>query len=103
MSAFSELVDGQLDPAILDQFGDEISYTPRAGDSYTLTCVLDSGEAVQTGERVYQTAWAPFSSFTGGEPARGDSVTADGVTYRVADVEREALGGRKLKLSVSNV
>lgn len=103
MSVFSDLVSASLDPVILDQHGDEVTYTPRAGESYTLTCVLDSGEAVQQSERVYSTAWAPISSFTGGEPERGDSVEVDGVTYRVADVEKEHLGGRRLKLAVKSV
>ena len=102
MSRFGDLVAESVDPVILDEFGDEITYTPRGGAAYTLTCVLDSGEAVQTGERVYQTAWAPLSSFTGGEPARGDSVTIAAVTYRVADVEKQHLDGWLLKLAVTN-
>lgn len=102
MSDFSDLVADSLDPQLIETFGDDVTYTPRGGAAYTLTCVLDSGEAVQTGERVYQTAWAPLSSFTGGEPARGDSVVISSVTYRVADVEKQHLDGRLLKLSVTN-
>ena len=85
---------------MLATFGDAVTYTTRAGESYTLTCVLDSGEAIQTGERVYQTAWAPLSSITAGEPARGDSVLIGSTTYRVADIEKEHFDGRLLKLSV---
>lgn len=102
MAVFSDIIAESMYPAMLDTFGDSVTYQPRAGESYTLTCVLDSGEAVQASERVYQTAWAPLSSFTGGEPVRGDSVTVDSVTYRVADIERQHFDGRLLKLVVTS-
>lgn len=101
MSAFGDLVSGGLDPTVLDQFGDDITYQPGSGDEYTLTCVLDSGTELQQQERIYQTAWAPLSSFTGGEPLRGDRVEIDSRTYRVADVEKQHLDGRLLKLALT--
>lgn len=100
MSTFSELVNEGLYPNLLATFGDETTYAPRTGDSYTLTCVLDSGEAVQTAERVYQTAWAPLSSFEA-EPVRGDLITIDDREYVVSSVEKQHLDGRLLKLSLA--
>lgn len=102
MSAFSDLVAESLNPEILDAFGDEVTYTTRAADaSYAVTVVLDTGEQVQQAERVYQTAWAPLSSFES-EPARGDLVVIGDSTYRVADVEKQPQDGRLLKLSLTN-
>ncbi len=103
MSDFSTLVTDCLDPHSLSVFGDDVEYYPRQGDEYTLTCVLDSGEEVQQGERVYLTLRAPIASFTAGEPRKDDRVTFGGVTYRVADTEKESLSlWRTLKLSVTN-
>jgi len=102
MSSFSDIIADLLEPAILTGFGDSVTYQPRAGESYTLTCVLNSGEALQAQERVYLTAWAPATSFTGGEPVRGDSVVFGTITYRVAEVERQDMNGRLLKLVVSS-
>lgn len=101
MSTFGGLFNSATVP-LLAVFGDEATYYPRAGDSYTITLVFDTGEQVQTSQRVYQTAWAPLASFTGGEPLKGDTVTMDGATYRVADVEKDAESNRLLKLAVTN-
>jgi hypothetical protein len=101
MSVFSDLVADNLDPVMLAEFGDEVTYTPRVGDSYTVTVVLASGEAVQQSRHVYQTAWAPITSFVA-EPVKGDSIIFEGVTYRVGDIEKHHLGGRILSLSVMN-
>jgi hypothetical protein len=60
--------------------------------------VFDSGEAVQQTSKVYATAWAPLTSFAA-EPQKGDSVVFDGITYRVAKVEKEPEGGRLLNLA----
>lgn len=101
MSDFADLIADSLDPQILETFGDDVTYTPSAGVAYTLNCVLDSGEAVQDGQRVYQTAWAPLANFTAGEPARGDAVTINAAVYHVRDIERQHLDGRLLKISVA--
>lgn len=103
MSQYSTLITDALDPQVLGVFGDEVAYYPRqSGTPYTLTAVLNSGEVVQQGERVYLTLWAPVASFTAGEPRKGDSVVAESITYRVADIERDFSGGRLLKLAVTN-
>ena len=101
MSTFSGLFDSATVP-ILAVFGEEATYYPRAGDSYTIALVFDTGEQVQTSQRVYMTAWAPVASFTGGEPVKGDAIVLNSQTYRVSDVEKDDSGGRKLKLSVTN-
>lgn len=101
MSTFSGLFDSATVP-LLAVFGEEATYYPRAGDSYTITLVFDTGEQVKTSQRVYQTAWAPLSSFTGGEPYKGDTLVLSSQTYRVADVEKDASDGRLLRLNVAN-
>ena len=102
MSSFSDIADNGLMPATLDTFGDQVVYQPRAGTSYEVTVALDNGESLQSASRVYATAWAPLSSFTGGEPVKGDSVLIGSITYRVAEIERDYLDGRTLKLVVTN-
>ncbi len=89
-----------MDPVILGSHSNDVTYNPRAGGSYTLTCVLDSGEQVQEAKRVYQTAWAPLGNFTG-EPVKGDAVVIGSVTYRVSDIEKQHFDGRLLSLSVN--
>lgn len=101
MSTFGGLFDTATVP-LLAVFGEEATYYPRAGESYTITLVFDTGEQVQTSQRVYQTAWSPLTSFTGGEPIKGDHIVLDSVTYRVADVEKDSQSGRLLKLAVTN-
>ena len=101
MSTFGGLFDTAAVP-LLAVFGEEATYYPRAGASYTITLVFDTGEQVQQSQRAYQTAWAPLASFTGGEPLKGDHLVLDSVTYRVADVEKDTGGGRLLKLAVTN-
>jgi hypothetical protein len=101
MSTFSGLFDSATVP-LLAVFSEEATYYPRAGASHTITLVFDTGEQVQTSQRVYQTAWAPLTSFTSGEPCKGDHLTLDGTTYRVADVEKDTESNRLLKLAVTN-
>ena len=103
MSKFSAIVADQLDPHSLAVFGDEVEYIQKAGGSYTLTGVLSSGTELQQTEKVFQTLWAPLTSFTLGEPMSGDIVIHDSVRYRVAgSPERDAMGGRMLKLAVTS-
>jgi hypothetical protein len=102
MSDFSDLITDTLEPQLLATFGDEITYYPRVGTDYAITGVLDSGSAVQQGERAYQTFWAPLANFTGGEPVKGDHIVIGTTTYRVGDIDKEHLGGRLLKLQATN-
>ena len=101
MSLFSTAT-AVLDTAVLATFADDVEYRPRGGGLYTLNAVLNSGEPVQAGERVYATLWAPIGNFTDGEPVKADIVVFGGVTYRVADIEKDNSGGRLLKLAVTN-
>ena len=91
-----------MDAVILSVYGDEATYSPRTGDSYTITLVFDSGETVQQTTGAYATAWAPVSSFSAGEPMKGDMLLAGSINYRVADVEKDSENGRLLKLVVTN-
>jgi hypothetical protein len=100
VSLFSQLAAEGLMAATLNTFGEAATFSPRAGDSYSITVAPDSGENVQTSTRVYMTAWAPLSSFTGGEPVKGDTITIGSILYRVADIEKDAIDGRLLKLAV---
>lgn len=101
MALFNAAVAG-MDTVVLATFADVVEYFPRQGSPYTLTGVLNHGEVVQEGERVYMTLWAPLANFTAGEPRKADIVTFEAVTYRVADVEKDFTGGRLLKLAVTN-
>lgn len=91
-----------MDAVIETVYGDSVQYYPAQSSDYTLTGVLDSGDAVQQGERAYQTFWAPLANFTHGEPTKADRVVIGSTTYRVADVEKQHLDGRMLKLVVTN-
>jgi hypothetical protein len=91
-----------MDAVIETVYGDAVQYYPRVGTDYEINGVLDSGQAVQQGERVYQTFWAPLANFTGGEPVKGDHIVFDSVTYRVADIDKHHLDGRMLFLQVTN-
>lgn len=100
MSRF-DAASSLLNASMLKYFADPITYTPSGGVPYSLNAVLDSGEAVQSNERVYQTAWAPLANFVGGEPAKGDTVVIGSITYLVSTIEKEHLNGRRIGLSVT--
>lgn len=100
MALFDSAV-ASMDSVQLATFGDTVTFTPRGGVGYALTCIVSSGEPVQQGERVYKTLWAPLANFTGGEPRKGDTVVITGVTYRAGEPETNHFGGRKLPLSVT--
>ena len=102
MSEFSTLVTDCIDPNTLGVFGDDVEYFPTVGTPYTLTGVLSTGEDVQVNERVYATLWAPITGFTEGEPRKGDKLTFNSITYRVADIKKDSMGGRLLDLAVTN-
>lgn len=91
-----------MDSVIETVYGDAVQYYPAAGTDYAITGVLDSGEAVQQGERAYQTFWAPLANFTHGEPTKADRIVIGSTTYRVADVEKQHLDSRRLRLVVTN-
>lgn len=99
MSDFSDIF-AAAQVQIQSTFGDEATYSPRTGDSYTITLVFDSGEAVQT-TGVYATAWAPLASFES-EPVKGDRVTIGDQQYIVRDIEKDSQTGRKLKISCTS-
>lgn len=100
MSTFSDIFASGA-ASLLAIFGESATYYPRAGDSYAITLVFDSGEQVQNTKRVYQTAWAPLTSFSA-EPVKADKVVLNGVTYLVSDIEKDSQACRLLTLSVTN-
>ena len=91
-----------MDAVIETVYGDSVQYYPSAATDYAIIGVLDSGDAVQQGERAYQTFWAPLANFTHGEPTKADRVVIGSTTYRVAEVEKQHIDGRLLKLVVTN-
>lgn len=97
MSVFGGCV-GRMDAVIETVYGDSVTYHPSTGADYAITGVLDSGTPINQGERAYQTFWAPLANFTHGEPTKADRVVIGSNTYRVADVEKQHLDGRLLKL-----
>jgi hypothetical protein len=98
--AFADSV-GRADEACLRAFGRQITYTPAAGDPFTVTGIVDSGarpENVAPG--VYALLFVRAAAFVE-PPVRGDEVTVGGSVYKVVDLEADAEGGLRLVLHFS--
>lgn len=99
MSNFADLVHRHLDPKLSDTFGDDVEYRSR-GETYTIRVILDKGDDVKQQSYAYQTAFAPLSAFTAGEPVKGDTLAYQGITYRVSHIDKLDFDGRQLRLAV---
>lgn len=70
-------------------FGESCTYTPASAAAYALTAVFsrgaEEGQPDTTGPVVMETGVAACT----GTPARGDTVTWGGRTYRVLDVRED--------------
>jgi|SRR6185369_2257126 len=83
MSRFDSDVS-DLNAACLDEFGDEVLYTPSVGSPFTIPAIVDISERAQLIEQGSAgTAWAILNSFVT-QPKSGDVVTFAGVDYRVS-------------------
>jgi len=84
---------GLANAAILAAFGQPVSYQPGAGDSFTVTGILDKRTDEQRRpDTVYARLFVALSSFSA-PPDRGDEVTVDGALYTVFEVLNDPAGG----------
>ena len=95
--AFADSV-GRLDEACLRAFGRQVTYTPAAGEPFTVTGIVDSGARPENAAPgVYALLFVRAAAFTQ-PPARGDEVTVGGAVYKVVDLEADAEGGLRMVL-----
>jgi hypothetical protein len=95
--AFADSV-GRADEACLRAFGRQITYTPAAGDPFTVTGIVDSGARPENAAPgVYALLFVPAAAFPD-PPARGDEVTVGGAVYKVVDLQADAEGGLRMVL-----
>jgi len=95
--AFADSV-GRADEACLRAFGRQITYTPAAGEPFTVAGVLEMGARPEgAAPGVYALLFVRAAAFVE-PPARGDEVTVGGAVYKVVDLEADAEGGLRLVL-----
>lgn len=95
--AFADSV-GRLDEACLRAFGRKVSYTPQAGEPFTVTGILDTGARPENAAPgAYALLFVRAAAFAE-PPARGDEVTVGSSVYKVVDLEADAEGGLRLVL-----
>lgn len=91
----------------IETFGDPVLYQPAGGEPFELplavymapleTFDIGGGEAVAS--TTAPTLGVNLSDFPEGvEPAVGDTLVREGITWRVADVQFDGVGGAKLPL-----
>ena len=97
MADWGSLVD-KLNEQVLAAFGREVTYTPQAGDPFTVAGILEAGARPEdAAPGVYALLFVRAAAFPD-PPARGDEVTVDGSVYKVVDLEADAEGGLRLVL-----
>jgi len=97
MAGWASLVDG-LNEQVLSAFGQQVTYTPQAGEPFTVPGILDRGARPEDAmPGMYALLFVRAAAFAQ-PPERGDEVTVDGSTYKVVDLEADAEGGLRLVL-----
>jgi hypothetical protein len=97
MADSASLVD-KLNEQVLSTFGREVTYTPAAGEPFTVTGILEAGARPEgAAPGVYALLFVRAAAFVE-PPARGDEVSLDGAVYKVVDLEADAEGGLRLVL-----
>jgi len=97
MAGWASLVDG-LYKQVLSAFGQQVTYTPQVGSSFSLTGILDRGARPEDAmPGMYALLFVRAAAFAQ-PPERGDEVTVDGSVYKVVDLEANAEGGLRLVL-----
>jgi hypothetical protein len=88
----------KLNAACFAAFGRTVTYTPQAGEPFTVTGVLDTGARPENAAPgAYALLFVRAAAFAQ-PPARGDEVTLGGSAYKVVDLEADAEGGLRLVL-----
>jgi len=92
-----------LNSACLAAFGETVTYTPQGGSAASVKAIVEAGDDFET--RVPGAEWSLWVCLADvSAPAKGDSVTASGLTgvvdgtYRVVDVRKDGSGGAWLDL-----
>ena len=84
---------GLANAAILAAFGQPVSYQQQAGDSFTVTGILDKRtDEERHPDTVYARLFVNLSDFSA-PPDHGDEVTVDGALYTVFEVLNDPAGG----------
>jgi len=97
MADWASLVN-KLNEQVLAAFGREVTYTPQAGEPFTVTGILEAGARPEgAAPGVYALLFVRAAAFVE-PPARGDEVTVDGAVYKIVDLEAGAEGGLRLVL-----
>ena len=92
MAAWHQL-SGLANAALLAAFGQPVSYQQQAGDSFTVTGILDKRtDEERHPDTVYARLFVNLSDFSA-PPDHGDEVTVDGALYTVFEVLNDPAGG----------
>ena len=87
------LQSGLANAALLAAFGQPVSYQPGAGDSFTVTGILDKRtDEERHPDTVYARLFVNLFDFSA-PPDQGDEVTVDGALYTVFEVLNDPAGG----------
>ena len=87
------LQSGLANAAILAAFGQPVSYQQQAGDSFTVTGILDKRtDEERHPDTVYARLFVNLSDFSA-PPDHGDEVAVDGALYTVFEVLNDPAGG----------
>jgi len=87
------LQSGLANAAVMAAFGQPVSYQQQAGDSFTVTGILDKRtDEERHPDTVYARLFVNLSDFSA-PPDHGDEVTVDGALYTVFEVLNDPAGG----------
>ncbi|QOY88192.1 head-tail joining protein [Paludibaculum fermentans] len=97
MADWTSLLNG-LNGTVLGSFGREVAYLPQTGSQAAIRGIFENTrEAQENVPGVYAVLFVRLADFAQ-QPARGDEVLVDGVTYKVFDVEADTSGAVVLRL-----
>jgi hypothetical protein len=100
--------DATVNAAAMAAFGQAATYAPKDSDAFALNgdfrsshseVTVSEGAPVSTTVPVMFVRLADFPA--GISPAQNDTLMVNGVEYRVADIEPDAIGGAKLLLMLA--
>ncbi len=95
--AFADSV-ARADEACLRAFALPLTYTPQAGEAFTVRAILDTGVRQEdAAPGAYALLFVRAADFAE-PPTWGDEVTVNSSVYKVVDLEADAEGGLRLVL-----
>ena len=97
MSDWGSLTNA-LNTSVLGAFGREVLYTPQVGNPMTVRAIFESTrETEENAPGVYAVLFVRLADLQQ-QPARGDEVLVDSVTYKIFDIEADTSGAAVLRL-----